>query len=110
MYPRKITTDWKKKYDLVLFRLPQHAEMDRVNIEAEEQVKPGQQINITVALASPRGRPIKNAGKMLKKWYERGTKYSKQKFTCSLCHINGHSARTCVHIQMFDDSEVVTGE
>lgn len=100
---RNLTFTWKQQYEGVPFLLPHQFDMDRIMLEAEELVASGHHLHIPVALPPPRGRPVKRAGKRMRSWYEKGPKKSKRQYTCSLCHICGHTAKSCELRQLFDD-------
>lgn len=47
-------------------------------------------------LPPPRGRPVKNAGKHKKNWYEKGpaTK-NKRVYLCSVCRLTDYTVKEC---------------
>lgn len=60
-------------------------------------------LQIPEAILHPRGKPVKNAGKRKKSWYERGPAASKRKYSCSLCRSETHSATDCPLKQLYGD-------
>ena len=101
---RNLSIRWKEQYDGTSFKLLCQADVDKVLLDAQDAIARGECMNVPVALAPPRGRPLKNAGKRLRSWYEHGPSTSRRTYTCSLCHLRGHTARTCELRQMFPDT------
>ena len=100
---RNLTVAWKEQYEGVIFPMPIQADVDRVILDAQEQVLSGSSINIPVAIAPPRWRPVPNAGKRMHSCYESGLGARKRSYSCSLCHLKGHTARNCELRQLFKD-------
>ena len=101
--PKNLTDAWKEQYEGRMFGMPLQADVDRVVLDAQEQVLSGSTIHIPVALALPRGRPVQNAGKRMRSWYESVPTARKRSYHCSLCHLKGHTARKCELCQLFKD-------
>ena len=100
---RNLTVAWKEQYVGVIFPMQIQADVDRVILDAQEQVLSGSPINIPVAIAPPRGRPVRNAGKRMRSWYGAGPRARKHSYSCSLCHLKGNTARNCEMRQLFKD-------
>lgn len=100
---RNLTVQWKQQYADICFDLPRQVDMDDVIVRAQGLVDSGEHVRIPVALPPPRGRPVKQAGKRKRSWYERGPQRAKREYTCSLCLLTGHTARSCELRQVFDE-------
>jgi hypothetical protein len=62
---------------------------------------------IPKAIPPPRGRPVKNAGKRRKAWYEEGPHAKKKRvYTCGLCRGPDHQRKDCPLQQLFADIDV----
>lgn len=103
---RHLTTTWKTQYENIFFSLPHQSLVDDVILAAKRQVISGKHLQVPKAIPPPRGRPVKNAGKRRKGWYERGPTASKRRsYSCSLCHLTGHVAKDCSLRQLFSDTK-----
>lgn len=103
---RHLTETWKRQYSNVEFETPSQASMDKVMRGARLLLECGDNVQVPKALPPPRGRPVKNAGKRHKGWYERGPAAKKHRsYSCSLCHLSVHSAPSCPLRQIFDDDD-----
>lgn len=99
---RHLTSSWKEQYSNLTFTLPSQDDVASVSILAKSAVVAGDILNVTKAIAPPRGRPITGTGKRLKGWNERGAAAPKRRcYTCSLCHLEGHTRANCPIRQMF---------
>lgn len=103
---RNLNEEWKAQYEGIEFTLPPKFNIDRVISEADKAVRDGVNVNLPVAICSPRGRLPKNASKRLQNWYENGLKKrsKRRKYTCYLCASDEHTAKSCTFRQI-DDGE-----
>lgn len=93
---RHLTTTWKRQYNGFSFDVPHQSAVDLVRLDARRLVAQNSNVRIPVALAPPRGRPVKNAGTRKRSWFEKGPHpKNKRPYSCSLCHGKGHTAKTC---------------
>ena len=99
---RHLTKAWKENY-YDLCSLPPAYSVDKVIKQAKRLVALRQHLKIPKAIPPPRGRPVKNAGKRKKGWYERGPAASKRKYSCSLCRSETHSVTDCALRQLYED-------
>lgn len=61
------------------------------------------------AIAPPRGRPCKDAGKRKKSFYENGPAATKRRcYVCSLCGRTGHVKTDCILRQTFKSTKQTT--
>ncbi len=99
---RHLSIHWKALYEGKEFLLPPQHEVDNVILAAKRHVLSGDYLQSPKALAPPRGRPVKNAGVRKRAWYEQGAAQTKKRaYTCSLCHLQGHTRKLCDLRQMF---------
>ena len=85
------------------FPLPEQAATDHVFLSAKHLVALGNHLKVPKALASPRERPVMNAGKRKKGWFERVPSTRKKKsYSYGLCHCEGHVRADCKLKQLFE--------
>lgn len=93
---RHLTTEWKKQYEGIDFDVPNEADIEEVFAGARRLVETGGNIHIPLAIAPPRGRPFKEAGRRKRSWFERGPSRKRRRtYNCSYCSQAGHSSITC---------------
>lgn len=103
---RHLTATWKSQYHNVSYTIPPQYKVDSVLEKAKSEVDSGDAIQVPKALAPPRGRPTKNAGKRYKGWYEKGPMFKKTKsHSCSICAASDHIASACALNQLFNDPD-----
>jgi hypothetical protein len=95
--PFFLTKSWRAHYHGLEFAMPAQHDIDSVMLTAKRLVATGSNIRTPKALLPPRGRPVKHAGSRKRSWYEAGPggKTKKRTYTCSLCNLEGHTAREC---------------
>lgn len=76
---RHLTKKWKKQYDNCTFQLPPQSCVDEVILSAMKLVVSGNNLHAPKAIPRLRGRPVKNAGKKPKGWYEKGPEPRKKR-------------------------------
>lgn len=93
---RHLTAAWKKQYEGLDFKLPSEDKIEKVYAEAHLLVSNGDNLSIPLAIAPPRGRPVKEAGKRRKSWFERGPSRKRRRtYNCSYCSQEGHNSLSC---------------
>lgn len=101
---KHLSSTWSKQYEEVSFNSPSQHDVDSVMMHAKRLVATGANLNVPKAIPPPRGRPVKNAGKRRKGWYEKGPgRNKKRSYCCSLCNVEGHTKDKCQLRQLFDD-------
>lgn len=94
---------WRKKYENIPFSIQPQPTIDDVILEVKKFVLSGSNFQVPIELNSPRGRPVKNAGKRKKGWYERGPITRKiRSYSWYLCHLEGQTASQCDFRQLFE--------
>ena len=82
---RHHTSSWKEQYAGYTFNIPDQCDVNQVLILAKTLVAKGDNVNVPKALPPPRGRPVHNAGKRKKSWYENGPAPKKNRtYSCSI--------------------------
>lgn len=77
--------------------------VDEVVPSAQQIFESDTPLYVPVTLASPRGRPPKNAAKRCKSGYKKGPNVGKQGiYCCFLCGMGTYTAKTCELRQAFD--------
>lgn len=56
---RNLFWRWREQYDNISFMLPYRGDVEKVFLDAHDTIAWGECMNATVALAPPRGRPLK---------------------------------------------------
>ena len=75
------------QYEKERFSLPHQSAVDDVMNAAKRMVVSGNNLQVPKAIPPPHGRPVKNAGKRRKDWYERDPIAKKRRsYSCSLCY------------------------
>lgn len=101
---RHLTEHWRKQYSGYTFVVPSTLEVENIITRAKTLVAKGEHLHVPKALPPPKGRPVKNAGRRRKSWYEMGPNHKKQRtHSCSICRREGHSADDCPIRQLFPD-------
>ena len=101
-----LTASWRAQYENVFFPLPHQTGVDEIMLDAKRRVVSGNNLQVSKAIPPPRGRPVKNAGKRRKGWYERDPNAPKRRsYAYSFCHLDGHVAQDCSLGKLFDDAQ-----
>lgn len=100
---RHHTSVWKSQYHNISYGIPRQSDIDSVFTAAKTMVAGRNDLKIPKAIAPPMGRLSKRTGKRKKGWFEMGPQQRKKRsYTCSLCHVSGHSSKECELGQLFD--------